>query len=183
MAKTFYLNLFHNSFLKYSGFKKELKPAENSTGKRPVMVPINSLRKAVKFPYALDEKKNIKKFSSGGIEVAFLCPTRNVANLTDTQYEDSLYYKLVGDTSSDAEELREKLDKKEKKIGLLKKEKRELEEEEEERNKGSSSRSNGSSLRCPSCGSSNAESRWDNNMGLCPTCDGVDKSNLEVQRV
>jgi len=183
MSNTFVVNLFHNGLLEFTGFKKELKP-DSDGGVRPRVVPINVFRKAREFPYRLDEEKNIKKFSSGGIEVEFLIPTKDVPNLSPSQYESSLYHKLIGEVGSSSEDLREKLKEKEKKIGKLKKQKRQLEAEEEEKNKGSSgSRGGGSSLRCPDCGSSNPESQWDRNHGLCPTCSSVDKSNMEVQRV
>lgn len=182
MSNTFVVNLFHNGLLKYTGFKKELKP-DSDGGVRPRMVPINVFRKAKEFPYRLDEEKNIKKFSSGGVEVEFLVPTKDVPNLNEAQYENSLYYKLMGDSSSDAEDLRQKLRNKDKKIGKLKKELRQLEAEEEEQNKGGSRNSGGSSLRCPGCGQTNPRSSWSNNMGLCPTCGEYDESHREVQSV
>jgi len=180
MSKTFYVNLFHNGFLKYSGFKKALKPAEDSTAKRPEIVPINSLRKAVKFPYSLDEQKNIVRISAGDVEVAFLVPTKDVPNLSTPQYEQSLYHRLVGSPSEEAEELRSKLEDKEKKIGKLKKDIRELEEEEEETGKGGNSSSR-SELTCPECGVSSSKTSWNNNMGTCPSCNRVDMSDPEVR--
>ena len=181
MAKTFYVNLFHNGFLNYTGFKKSLSP-DSEGGVRPVMMPINSFRKAVEFPYRLDEDKNIKRFSSGDVEVAFLVPTRDVENLTDSQFERSLYYRLVGEQGSEAEELREKVEDLQDKIGTKKKRIRELEQEEEEKGKGGSQSRGSSSLRCPNCGQSNPRSSWENNRGLCPGCDMTSMDDPEVVR-
>lgn len=182
MTTTFYVNLFHNGFLKYTGFKKSLK-ADSEGGVRPVMLPINSFRKAVKFPYRLNEEDNIKRFSSGEVEVAFLVPTSDVENLTDDQLNRSLYSKLVGDTGNEAEELRSKLKEKDNVIGMLRKQKRQLEQEEEEQNKGgSTSGRGGNGLKCPECGDSNSKSVWENNHGLCPSCQSVDMSNPGVVR-
>lgn len=182
MSDTFVVNLFHNGLLKFSGFKKGLDP-DSDGGVRPEMVPINVFRKARKFPYRLDEDKNVKRFSSGSVDIEFLVPTKDVPNLTESQYKKSLYYRLVGESSSDAEDLREKLESKDKKIGKLQKKVRKLEAEEEEQGKGGSDRGSGRSLRCPNCGNTSPESQWDRNHGLCPSCDARDKSDMEVQSV
>ena len=182
MSQTFYVNLFHNGFLKYSGFKKKLEYDERG-GSRPVMLPINKFRTAVRFPYRLDSDKNIRKISINGIEVAFLIPTRDVPKLNKEQYKDSIFYNLFGDNSERVEELRDQVSKLKKQKGKLKKEKRELEEEEEENNKGGSSSSRSSGLRCSKCGGTNSESAWQSNNGLCPQCNGTYVDDPEVQRV
>ena len=175
------MNLFHNGFLKYSGFKKSLSP-DSEGGVRPVMMPINSFRNAVEFPYRLDEKKNIKRFSSGSIEVAFLVPTKDVENLTESQFERSLHYRLVGEDGAEAEELREKVENLQDKLGTKNKRIRELEQEEEEKSKGGSQSRGSSSLRCPSCQQSNPRSSWESNRGLCPSCDMTSMDDPEVVR-
>lgn len=183
MSDTFVVNLFHNGLLKFSGFKKGMEP-DSKGGVRPQVVPINVFRKARKFPYRLDEDKNVKRFSNGSVDIEFLVPTKDVPNLNESQYRKSLYYRLVGESGSDAEELREKLESKDKKIGKLKKELRKLEAEKEEQNKGGSGRGGGGrSLRCPECGSSNPESQWDRQGGVCPSCGLKDKMDMAVQSV
>jgi len=183
VSQTFYVNLFHNGFLKYSGFKKKLEYDERG-GSRPVMLPINSFKKAVRFPYRLDTDKNIRKVSINGVEVAFLVPSRDIENLTDQQFEDSIFYRLFGDSSEREEELREKLEAKEKELGKKKKKLRELQEEEEEQGKGSNGSSNGGTqLRCSKCGVESSESGWRSNNGLCPSCEQIYMDDPGVQRV
>lgn len=187
MSNTFYVNLFHNGCLKFSGFKKRLENADGG-GKRPVMLPVGTgiskgvTRTAKRFPYALDEKKNIRRFGSGGFDIAFLVPTRDVKNLTDTEFEESLWYKLTGSETGRLEELEETLDEKEDTIGKLKKQLRELREEEEEQNKGGTGRSSSGMLRCSSCRQSSSESQWKRNGGMCPNCNAVTMDDPDVIR-
>jgi len=186
MSKTFYVNLFHNGFFRYSGFKKERKPSENG-GFHPVMVPTTtSLVKAVKrtakmFPYRLTDE-NIRSFGSNEFEIAFLIPTENVPNLSQNDIEESLYYKLTGSDEERLSELRSQVSDLEDKLGKKNKKIRELQSEEEERNKGGS---NGSrkSLRCPQCGASNGKSLWERNNGECPDCRMSYMNDPEVQTV
>lgn len=180
MSKIFYLNLFHNGVLKFSGFKKDLENAED-TGKRPVMLPVKSsalkalMGGAKRFPYRLDEEKNIRKF--GNIHV--LVPTRDVPGLTEAEYKNSLYYKLSGSDNKRIEELEDEISSKEKVIGTLKKKVDRLESEEEERGK-SKSRGGGPEATCPDCGESRAVSSWRSNGGLCPNCERTSLQHPEV---
>lgn len=186
MSKTFYVNLFHNGFFRYSGFKKERKP-DSDGGFRPVMVPAKtSFLDAVKgsakvFPYRLNEE-NVRTFSSRNFEIAFLVPTKNVPNLSEKDIENSLYYKLTGSDEKRQSELSEKVDELQDLIGKKNKKIRELQSEEEERNKGKSGSSQ-TSLRCPECGSRNGESLWERNNSQCPSCNMSYVNDPEVQSV
>jgi hypothetical protein len=186
VSDTFYVNLFHNGFIKYSGFKKSLENSDRE-GVRPVMMPIKQGLKglfsfnAVRFPYRLDKEKNIRKISVNDYEIAFLIPSRDVPNLTGNQFEDSIYFRLFGDNEGRIQELRDKVEGLEKDKGKLRKEIRELKEEEEEQNKGGSG-STRNSLQC-SCGASNPRSRWESNNGLCPSCGQVYVDDEKVRSV
>lgn len=188
MSKTFYVNLFHNGFFKFTGFKKSLENGE-SGGKHPVMLPMSTKllksvsRTAKRFPYELDETKNIRKFSSNKFEIAFLVPTRDVNNLSESDYEKSLWFRLTDSSEKRVEELKQKLDDKKDTIGKLRKEKRNLKSEEEERNKGQSSSTSTDSLKCPECGVSSPRSTWNDNRGACPNCGRAFVGDPGVQNV
>lgn len=188
MSKTFYVNLFHNGFFKFTGFKKKLENGETG-GKRPVMITMGKglsssfIRTAKRFPYELDEEKNIRKFGSNRFEIAFLVPTSDVKNLSETDYKNSLWYKLAGSEDERVQDLEGQVSELQDEKGKLKKQLRNLRSEEEEQNKKSSSGgSRGNSLVCPDCGSSNPRSGWARNNGQCPACDMVYMNDPEVTR-
>lgn len=185
MSKTFYVNLFHNGFFRFSGFKKKLENGEDG-GKRPVMIPIGKgissglTKTAKRFPYELDEDKNIRKFSSGSFEIAFLIPTKDVKDLSDTDRENSIWHKLSGSEDERVQELEKQKQSLEDEKGKLKKQLRNLRSEEEEQNKSSSSSKRSSGLTCPDCGQSNPRSSWERNQGQCPGCNMVYMNDPEV---
>lgn len=185
MSQTFYVNLFHNGFFNFSGFKKKLENGD-SGGKRPVMLPISIklskslVNNAKRFPYELDTEKNIRKFGSGSFEIAFLVPTKDVKNLSETDYRNSLWFKLAGSEDERVKELEVKVDELEDKLGTKNKRIRELTSEEEEQNKGSSKSGRSSGLTCPECGSSNPRNAWEVNSGQCPSCNMVYMNDPEV---
>lgn len=187
MSKTFYVNLFHNGFFRFTGFKKKLENAENG-GKRPVMLPMSTklvgsiAGKAVRFPYELDPEKNIKKFSSGEYEIAFLIPTKDVFGLSKSDLRSSLWYKLSGSEEDRVQELENQVESLEDEKGKLKKQLRNLRSEEDEREKGGSSSSSGNQLVCPDCGTPSSRTAWQNNGEICPSCGQVHMQDPGVMR-
>lgn len=186
MSKTFYVNLFHNGFFRFTGFKKKLENGEDG-GKRPVMLPMSTKilssfkRTAKRFPYELDPKKNIKKFSVGDYEIAFLIPTSDVKGLSPSDYESSIWFELSGSEEERVQDLEQQVQNLEDELGKKKKTIRNLRSEEEEQNKGSSS-SSSSKLVCPQCRTASSETAWSNNGEVCPNCQQVHKDDPNVMR-
>ena len=189
MAKEgFVIDKFHGE---YFGGLDKLKDSENYPGrKKPVIKKLNThpselLRRSKKeeFPYALDPQKNIRRIDdhSGDFPIIILEPTKDVPDLTEEQFRNTIGYQENEGEKERVKEWKEKhrdkkkeLESARKELETLRKEREELEEREK-----ASQTSNSNNVRCPNCDSSNPQSKWEDNNGYCPSCD--DKTLDEVK--
>lgn len=171
MTKEYIINLFHNDFLSYTGYKKEFKAHEDG-GVVPVVMPIGSFRTAKKFPYRIDRDKNIMSYDIGDYRVSFLIPTKDVSGLSEQELEQSIYYELFGEDSKQEQidNLEETIESKEDEIGRLKNRLDNATQEEEEEGKSDTGNSANQMLTCSRCGEESSKQNWQRNQGWCPKC-------------
>lgn len=183
MKDPFIINTFHNGFFKYTGAFKGYE-YENQGRKKPVIQPINKLRKTKMFPYLIDPEKNIKKLPTDDGEIMILIPTPDIPELSESEYKSSIWYKIQEVEGESREDLQKKIERKDDKIGKLRKTIRDLESEEEEKEKGEKKySSNASRVKCPKCEKVASETKWEENSGWCPSCEKKQLGEEGVKKV
>lgn len=144
-----------------------------------VLNPLNSVtsKKKEEYPYPLDENSDtIKVDAVPGFPLLIIVPDMDIPELSKQEYKRSIAYQIQESLLEKIEGLKRNLEKKQDEIDRLNKENRELRkevEEREEKEASQNSRSSSSGVKCPDCGATNPEQKWEKNNDTCPSCGDV----------
>jgi len=169
--------IFDAIYGQWHGGEKDWDSDED--GQYPVVMPLStSVRDDLKQMFnrvqtgdiPLDPQEHVVTLDNPkyGPPIKVLRPTRD---MPDINYEQTLWYQLVGDIDEERQELIEENKDLRKEIGRLEKKVERLQEAEEEKEKRESSGSTSPKVPCPMCTEAFTEETWRNNDGACPSCE------------
>ena len=145
------------------GERLEVAPLATSAG--GVLKQLASRTKQMDRVLDRDEH-TLEVSSSYGPDITILRPTRGMRGVN---YENTLWYQIVGELDEERQSLIQEVSDLEKKIGSLQKKIDRLQEEEEEEEKRQT-QSETPQVECRYCGTRYATSTWKQNNGECSEC-------------